>query len=380
MSPKKEPVLRPHPQVGAEVGTMVTSASLELTSPPTGLSTSVALLPLTGDAFNPAGTSYLNETALVVEQPGYQEVGQQQQTTDENDDLFKELSEILDNDQPLQHQAQHLPHAQQQQHYAQEQPATQVTNSSNQFFVNTPMVVAPSEPHTPVSEEKKGMVSEEEVLGEVTLPVSDSGIFEHMFDAQCAPAPFIPDPMMAVNPMEVENLVPAVLPDLLATGTVTDTITEVTVPVANSVVTETKYFIVTSDPAPAPVAAAISVSPPLKKKRKLLPKLVMPDTTVKVEQPTKPVLGLDTASIDAVMAKNASESNFDLLAFVTNETLDPTDPSFLNLVGDTTPTAPADLMEADPSIEIDEADELYQPGPSKGKRRMTTKEKKGKAR
>lgn len=368
MSPKKEPVLRP---LVAEGGTTMVTSYPEVTSPPTGLSPSVALPPPTGVAFNPAATFYPNETALVVEQPGFQEVGQQ--TTDENDDLFKELSEILNNDP---HQAQLQPHTQQQQpqSYEQEQPVTQAS-SSNQFFVNTPMVVAASEPPTPVYEEKK--VEAEEVLGEVTLPVSDSGLFEHMFDAQCAPTstPFVPDPMMAVNPMEVENLVPAaVLPDLLAT----DTVTELTVPVANNVVQqETKYYIVTSDPPQAPVANTSSVTPPLKKKRKLLPKLIMPEKVV--EQP-KPILGLDTPSIDAVMAKNADESNFDLLAFVTNETLDPTDPSFLNLVGDTTPTAPADLTELDPNAEVDQADELYKPGPSKGKRRMTANEKRGKSR
>ena len=173
---------------------------------------------------------------------------------------------------------------------------------------------------------------------------------------------------------------PAALPDLLATTNTSETVTEVTLPVTtNEIVQETKYFIVTSDPATVTATSETVAQPPVKKARKILPKLIMPKQE-QVEEKPKPILGLDTPAIDAVMAKNATESNFDLLAFVTNETLDPTDPSFLNLVGDTTPTASNDLMEIGSGLETLDAEELSQPGPSKGKRRLAAKEKKGKAR
>lgn len=336
-------------------------AGVQAMSLPEGLSTSVASLPLTGDVFFLEETSSPNE--LLAVEPNHLEV---EPTTDEinENDLFNELSELIEQEAP--------------QHQAQQQQL--IPTSNNEFFVNTPMVVDPNTPPTPV--EKKG---QHEVITEVTLPVTT---FEDLFANQCAPATFNPDPMMAVNPMEIEGVMPAmaspehVLPDLLATNSepVQEVVTRVEIPNSN-VVQETQYFIVTSDPpAPAPVAVAAYVAPPERKRRKILPKLVMPGTSQPQPTQLNPV-GLDTPAIEAVMAKNASEANFDLLAFVTNETLDPTDPSFLSLVGDTSPSTSAGLFLEDSKdgIETVDSDDLYQPGPSKGKRRLTAKEKKGKS-
>ena len=118
----------------------------------------------------------------------------------------------------------------------------------------------------------------------------------------------------------------------------------------------------------------VSAPPPAKRNKKDL-KLIMPEVQA-ATTPAQPEASslIDTPAIESVLGKQAEEADFDLLAFVTNQTLPVNDPSFLALIEDV--SAPS-VSEPAPLSTIDET-VLGRPStskaPPKGKRIMVKKE------
>lgn len=264
-------------------------------------------------------------------------------------------------------------------------------SQQQQQFINTPMSLDNTSNNSSVSDFQlfKETAEEKTVLAEVTLPVSNNS-FEDLWNKNevCSPMvqSFSTDPMACVNLMEVEgreeHQQQQVFPDLLATTSPQHQPQQV-------VVQETAYSVTFANPT-AIKEEVVAAPPAAKRRRKILPKLVMP-----VAQAPAPVMaaptGLDTPAIDQVMKQTAADSNFDLLDFVVNETLEPTDAGFLALVGDTSPSTSAGFpnvnevedVKTEPTefvaVEDHDGDELYKPGPSRGKRKiLKAKDKKSK--